>query len=163
MQKWPCRVNPPNPTANSAKKNRQGASVNIALFLGELDRLGVVVSATDDGFLDLEPAEVLTDELLERVRELKPDILKHLAKPEPELLESSKTLERLPFELEALVRAATADSLPKSATLETGIIPDLNRWVLAWGCAYLLRSPDAREHLELAYREWQTHLERILN
>jgi hypothetical protein len=73
------------------------------------------------------------------------------------------SLERLPVGLEALVRAATADSLPKSATLETSIIPDLNRWVLAWAAAYLLRSPDAREHLELAYREWQTHLERILN
>ena len=50
-----------------------------AQILHQLTRLGVVAMATPDGFLDLEPAENLTPELLETIRAHKPEILEHLA------------------------------------------------------------------------------------
>jgi hypothetical protein len=74
------------------------------------------------------------------------------------------SLERLPSELEALIRAASSDTLPAgSITLESGLCADLNRHVLAWGCAYLLHSPDALPRLWTAHRAWRVHLERVLN
>ena len=55
--------------------------------------------------------------------------------PQPE----SKTLERLPWELERLVSAASNGILPSgSFKLESGTVPDLERYVLAWTGAYIL-------------------------
>ena len=49
-----------------------------AEILSKLSRLGVVATATPDGYLDLEPASNLTSEILETVKAHKPAILKHL-------------------------------------------------------------------------------------
>ena len=48
-------------------------------LLHQLNRLGVVATATPDGFLDLEPAESLTPELLETIKAHKVELLEHLA------------------------------------------------------------------------------------
>ena len=50
-----------------------------AELLNQLSRLGVVATATPDGFLDLEPAESLTAELLETIKAHKVELLEHLA------------------------------------------------------------------------------------
>ena len=50
-----------------------------AELLNQLNRLGVVATATPDGFLDLGPAESLTAELLETIRAHKAELLEHLA------------------------------------------------------------------------------------
>ena len=55
-----------------------------AELLHQLSRLGVVATATPDGFLDLEPAESLTAELLETIRAHKAELLEHLATAEIE-------------------------------------------------------------------------------
>ena len=48
-------------------------------------------------------------------------------------------LERLPWELERLVSAASNGILPSgSFKLESGTVPDLERYVLAWTGAYIL-------------------------
>jgi hypothetical protein len=150
--------------------------VSAAELLHQLSRLGVVATATSDGFLDLEPAEILTPELLETIKAHKAELLEHLATantrtkyPEPRDTGTSArnlpgSLERLPFELESLVRAASSDSLPTSAKLETGIVPDLNRYVQAWACVYLTgNQSDALARLWVVWQVWRGYLERKLN
>lgn len=70
---------------------------------------------------------------------------------------SAKTIDRLPWELERLISAAENERLPTgTATLESGLVPDLNRYTLAWGCAYLRGSvTDALPRLWLVWRYWQ--------
>jgi hypothetical protein len=51
-------------------------------ILNQLERLGVVATATPDGYLDLEPAESLTAELLETIKAHKAELLEHLATAE---------------------------------------------------------------------------------
>jgi hypothetical protein len=144
-------------------------------ILTTLKSLGVVVTATLDGFLDLEPAELLTADLIEIVREKKQEVLEYLStdgraserlEPRDEGIANQDPpgmLRRLPSELESLIRAATNESLPASADLGTGIVPDFNRFVLAWGCVYLIGSNDALDHLWAAQQAWRDHLDKILN
>ena len=134
-----------------------------AELLNQLTRLGVVATATPDGFLDLEPAESLTPELLETIKAHKSAILEHLA-TSPKPFESSPRpnqdnrppLPRLPHHLEALGRAASSGFLPGGAiTLETGIVTDLTAFVFAWGWAYLTGAgEDAITRLEAAHAVW---------
>lgn len=112
-------------------------------------------------------------DLLETLKANRDAVLEHLAntqakRPEPQDVgtpakNSPGSLESLPWQIEQLIRAASSDLLPSSAILETGIVSDLNRYVLAWGCAYLLRSPDALGQLWATYSAWQADLERRLN
>ena len=112
-------------------------------------------------------------DLLETLRVHKPAVLEYLAsmgteRPEPRDTGTTSrnlpgSLERLPFELEALIRAATNENLPKSVTLETGIIPDLNRYVLTWGCVAHWNARDALPRLWAVQRVWVVHLQRLLN
>ena len=132
-------------------------------LLHQLNRLGVVATATPDGFLDLEPAESLTAELLETIRAHKAELLEHLA-TDPKSFESTpqpnqdncSPLPRLPHHLEALIRAASSGALPAGTIkLETGIIPDFERYTLAWAASYLLGAgQDAITRLEGAYAVW---------
>lgn len=70
-----------------------------------------------------------------------------------EVRNKTGTLPRLPWQLEALLRAASSDLLPKeTVTLPAGLVPDLNRYTLAWGCSYL--TGDRNEALR---RLWQAH------
>jgi hypothetical protein len=69
----------------------------------------------------------------------------------------AQLLPRLPWELERLVSAASNGSLPTgSQPLETGFVPDLERYVLAWAAAYLAgATEDATARLWDAWRTWQ--------
>ena len=58
--------------------------MSAAELLHQLSRLGVIATATPDGFLDLEPAESLTVELLETARVHKAELLEYLATAELE-------------------------------------------------------------------------------
>jgi hypothetical protein len=134
--------------------------MSVIEVLRHLTSLGVMVRPTDDGFLDLEPEEKLTDEILEIARVHKTELLEHLTrKPEPQ------TLERLPWQLETMVRTAANAALPAGTiTLENGLTPDLNRYVLSWAVSYLLgAAPDAHERLWIARRAWEPYLVKELN
>jgi hypothetical protein len=135
-------------------------------ILTTLKSLGVVVTATLDGFLDLEPAELLTADLIELEYLSTDGRASERLEPRDEGIANQDPpgmLRRLPSELESLIRAATNESLPASADLGTGIVPDFNRFVLAWGCVYLIGSNDALDHLWAAQQAWRDHLDKILN
>jgi hypothetical protein len=77
---------------------------------------------------------------------------------------SPGSLERLPWQLENLIRAASSDALPTSAKLETGIVPDLNRYVMAGACGVLTGNrEEALSRLWAVWQVWRGHLERKLN
>jgi hypothetical protein len=73
------------------------------------------------------------------------------------IAKSAKTIDRLPWQLERLLSAAENERLPSgTATLEGGLVPDLNRYTLAWGCAYLRGSvSDALPRLWVVWEFWQ--------
>jgi hypothetical protein len=66
-------------------------------------------------------------------------------------------LESLPLELQALIRAAGAGTLPKGAvTLEGGITYDLERYVLGFAAQYLTGDQvHALRNLRAALLAWQ--------
>lgn len=70
---------------------------------------------------------------------------------------TADTLRRLPWQLERLVSAACADVLPNDPVmLSSGLVPNLNRYVLAWGCSYLVSDRlEAERRLWQVYRAWQ--------
>lgn len=70
---------------------------------------------------------------------------------------SGKTLEPLPQDLHALVRAASSGVLPQgSAKLETGVAPDFERFVLAYAAQILTGDRQhALENLYIGLRFWQ--------
>jgi hypothetical protein len=72
-------------------------------------------------------------------------------------IQSTKTLEALPQDLHALVRAASSGVLPKgTAKLETGLVTDLERYVMAYACQILTGDRQhALENLYAARRFWQ--------
>lgn len=62
-------------------------------------------------------------------------------------------LPRLPWQLERLISAACADVLPQGTEmLGSGLVPDLGRYVMAWGCPYLTGDRDEAER-----RLWQVY------
>jgi hypothetical protein len=67
------------------------------------------------------------------------------------------TLPCLPWQLEALLRAAASDALPKATvTLPAGLVPDLSRYTLAWAASYLTGDRDeALVRLWEAQRAWK--------
>jgi hypothetical protein len=68
-----------------------------------------------------------------------------------------QTLEALPQDLHALVRAASSGVLTKgTAKLETGLVTDLERYVMAYACQILTGDRQhALENLYAALRFWQ--------
>ena len=81
--------------------------------LQDLAALGVM-ARVEGGYLALMPASRVPPELLEAVRANKVALLEMLAAPLPAPT-SVATLEPLPLELRALVRAASSGTLPKGA------------------------------------------------
>jgi hypothetical protein len=145
--------------------------VNAAELIQTVTRLGGRVTLEAGKLKARVPAD--RPDLLETLKANRDAVLEHLAnmgtkRPEPRDTGTTAqnlpgSLGRLPFELEALIRAATNDSLPKSATLEAGIIPDLNRYVLAWGCVAHWNAQDALPRLWAVHPVWLAHLSRLLN
>lgn len=71
----------------------------------------------------------------------------------PVALSAPDTLPRLPWQLEALLRAASSNLLPTdSVQLPSGLCHDLTRYVLAWAASYLVG--DREEALR---RLWHAH------
>lgn len=63
------------------------------------------------------------------------------------------TLPRLPWQLERLLSAAASNVL----TVELPGVPDVPRYALAWGCAYLTGDrSEALSRLWQVYRAWQS-------
>jgi hypothetical protein len=131
----------------------------------------IIAAVTDlGGSVTLEAgklkARVPTDrpDLLETLKANRDAVLEHLATSGTSARNLPGSLERLPFELEGLLRAASNNSLPGgTVTLESGLCADLNRFVLAWGCCHLIGSPDALPRLWTAHRAWRVHLGKVLN
>ena len=67
----------------------------------------------------------------------------------------------LPRDIESLLRAADAETLPASAKLEHGFVPDLNKYVLAWGVTVFWNRDEALPHLWEVWRYWHDHLEQL--
>ena len=104
--------------------------------LQDLAALGVM-ARVEGGYLALVPASRVPPDLLEAVRANKVALLEMLAAPLPAPT-SVATLEPLPLELRALVRAASSGTLPKGAvSLGTGLTLDLERYVLGFAAQYL--------------------------
>lgn len=70
---------------------------------------------------------------------------------------TAETLPRLPWQLERLVSAAASGVLPDGTVmLSAGPVPDLGRYVLGWGCAYLVSDRgEAERRLWQVYRAWR--------
>lgn len=64
------------------------------------------------------------------------------------------TMPRLPWELEALLRAAGSNVLPETVMLSSGLVTDFNRYVLACGCSFTYCIGDREE---IVRRLWQAH------
>ena len=63
---------------------------------------------------------------------------------------------RLPPQLERLVAAASSGLLPDVKLLESGLVRELNSYVLAWASSYLIGDPDeALRRLWQAYKAWR--------
>ncbi len=62
------------------------------------------------------------------------------------------TVPRLPRKLEALVRAAGSNVLPETVMLSSGLVPDLNRYVLGCVGRYVVG-----DHDEALRCLWQAH------
>lgn len=69
---------------------------------------------------------------------------------------TSTTLLHLPWQLERLVSAASSGVLPETVMLATGLVTDLNRYVLGWAASYLVGDrAEAERRLWEAHRAWQ--------
>ena len=91
-----------------------------------------------------------------RNKSLKPEVAV-AALPVITLPEQPDTLPRLPWQLERLLAAAASDVLPQGMTyLESGLVFDLQKYVLAGAGAYLIGDRDeALKRLWQAHRAWQ--------
>ena len=111
----------------------------------DLELRGVILTPK----LTYRSAAPLDAETLDLLRAHKADLLKDLIAPD--------TLPRLPWQLERLVSAASSDLLPKEPVmLPSGLVPDLNRYALAWAASYLIGDrQEALSRLWQVRRAWQ--------
>jgi hypothetical protein len=122
-------------------------SSNVQHLAQTLKTLGVRLERKPEGGVRVHSPHPLEPELLEAVKTHKLEILAALEQPK------TRTLEKLPFELERLIAAASNGALPSgSFTLESGIVPDLERYVLAWCAGYVLG-----ESKQALSRLWEVH------
>lgn len=112
-----------------------------AAFLAGLATKGFTVTL-DGETLVVRPASKLDEKTLELLREHKPAIIEHL----------SRTLPRLPWQLERLLSAAASGVL----RCELRGVQDVSCYTLAWGCSYLTgdRNEALRRLWEL-YEAWK--------
>lgn len=109
-------------------------------ILRDLEQRGVTLAPK----LTFSSAAPLDAETLALIHDHKADLLRALVAPD--------AVPRLPWQLEALLRAATSNVL----TAELPGVPDTGRYVLAWGCAYLVSDRDeAEQRLWAVYRAWK--------
>ena len=111
----------------------------------KLEQKGVMLEPK----LTYQSTAPLDAETLVLLKTHKAELLRNLTAPD--------TLPRLPWQLERLISAACADVLPQSTvTLPSGLVPDLGRYVLGWGCSYLTGDRvEAERRLWEVYRIWQ--------
>lgn len=110
----------------------------------KLEQKGVTLTPK----LTYQSAAPLDAETLTLLKTYKDDLLRDLTAPD--------ALPRLPRQLERLVSAACADVLPETVMLSSGFVNDLNRYVLGWGCSYLIGDrTEAERRLWEAHRVWQ--------
>ena len=133
--------------------------IDVQTLVQTLKARGVTLERKPEGGVRVHSPQPLEPELLEAVKTYKLEILESLEKG-LSLLNKTRTLERLPWELERLVSAASNGVLPSgSFTLESGIVPDLERYVLAWTCAYVLGDTvHAGSRLWEAHRVWKSKM-----
>lgn len=117
----------------------------MSTLMKDLEARGITLEARL-GFKSAAPLDADTAALLQA---RKADLLLELV--------GLNAVPRLPWQLEALLRAASSGVLPEGTqTLPSGLVTDLNRYALAWGCSYLMGD---REHaltrLWEAHRVWQ--------
>lgn len=101
-----------------------------------------------------KPPEAATEATDETTESLEPESNEVLhAAPVPTLA----TLPPLPWQLERLVSAASSDLLPKDPLmLPSGLVPDMNRYTLAWAASYLVGDrQEALSRLWQVRRAWQ--------
>ena len=111
----------------------------------DLERRGVILTPK----LTFKSTAPLDAETLELLRTHKAELLRDLT--------AANTLARLPWQLEALLRAASSDLLPKDPLmLPSGLVPDMNRYALAWAASYLVGDrQEALSRLWQVRRAWQ--------
>ncbi len=111
------------------------------MTLGDLERKGVTLTPK----LTYRSAAPLDAETLAFLKTHKAKLLRDLIAP--------NTLPRLPWQLERLLSAAASNVL----TVELPGVPDVPRYALAWGCAYLTGDrSEALSRLWQVYRAWQS-------
>lgn len=99
--------------------------------------------------LTFKSAAPLDAETLELLRTHKAELLRDLT--------AADTVPRLPWQLEALLRAASSDLLPKDPLmLPSGLVPNMNRHTLARAASYLVSDrQQALSRLWQVRRAWQ--------
>ena len=142
--------NPPEPSVKSAKSL---PAPPFGTFdqpeAAQLQKINALESNRDPVSAPLEPR---TPAHLKKMQAA-PD------QPRPaQTLTGAATLEPLPLELRAIVRAAGAGTLPKGeVNLETGFTVDLERYVLGFAAQYLTGDQThAILELRACSRAWQT-------
>jgi hypothetical protein len=148
--------------------------VNVSQIIAVVTDLGGSVTLEAGKLKARVPAD--RPDLLETLRANRDAVLEHLTTAEPtrnipgSFGENRRDphpkggLERLPHELEALIWAAQGGALPTSLKLEAGVVPDANRYALAWGCSYLIGAgADALPRLWAVWRVWRVELDSRLN
>ncbi len=119
--------------------------MNTAELLNRLELEGIGVSLNLKLEADAEPAP----ETLALIRDHKAELVDALA--------AAAAVPLLPWQLEGLLRAAESDVLGRDTVmLARGLITDLNRYTLAWGCVYLTGDcNEALSRLWEVYERWQ--------
>ncbi|AFZ67895.1 hypothetical protein [Deinococcus peraridilitoris] len=126
------------------------------VLLDTLDGLGVRATLTPGGNLRLEPASRVPPDLVAELREHKAALIASLSVPAG-MTTNDSTLPLLPETLARLVHAAASGHLGHMAQLESGFVPDLGGYVLAWAATYATGSNTRHTLacLEAAYKAWK--------
>ena len=133
--------------------------IDVPSLVQTLKSRGVTFERKPEGGVRVHSPHPLEPELLEAVKTYKLEILESLEKGFSPL-NKTRTLERLPWELERLVSAASNGVLPSGTfKLESGLTPDLERFVSGWACSYLTGdTAHGLSRLWEAHTAWKTRM-----
>ena len=122
-------------------------------LLDTLEGLGVQVTITPAGKLQLEPASLVPAALLVEIKARKAEVLVTLQAP------TVPSLAPLPEPLVRLVNAAAGNHLQRLAQLPNGIVTDLGEYVLTSAAKYAACCDPERQLTDLwaCYRAWNHH------
>jgi hypothetical protein len=104
-------------------------------LIAEVQKHGATIYA-DAGKVRVQGVSKLPTTLVEKIKERRDDVLAVLTVP------------RLPWQLERLLAAASSHTL----TFTMSGIPDVNRYVQAWACEYLVN--DKEQALKRLWHVW---------